>query len=408
VSQTSDLSKYSAIAEPEEIRSLMHLAKRIKGRSFLHVNSTSIGGGVAEILHRLVYLFRELGLDARWEVIKGDQAFFEITKKIHNGLQGLQVEMTPRMWKILREVNETNAKMISYDADLVFIHDPQPAALVEHRKRGVWVWRCHIDVSHPYPPVWKKLKNYVDQFDAAIFSGSKFAQKLNIPQYIVRPTIDPFSEKNRDLTDQEILEVLEAHRIPRDKPTLLQVSRFDRFKDPLGVIQAYRKVKKSHDCQLILAGGSATDDPEGEMILAHVREEASGDPDIHVLLLAPFSDRVINALQRSATIVIQKSLREGFGLTVTEALWKGKPVIGGAVGGIPSQIHHGVTGFLVHSVEGTAYRIRQLLHSPELGMRMGLTAREYVRRNFLLTRQAKDYLALYAACERPGMPLIYV
>ena len=408
MSQVSDLSTYSAIAEPEEIRSLMHLAKRIKGRSFLHVNSTSIGGGVAEILHRLVYLFRELGLDARWEVIKGDQAFFEITKKIHNGLQGLQVEMTPRMWKILREVNETNAKVISYDADLVFVHDPQPAALIEHRKRGVWVWRCHIDVSHPYHPVWKKLKYYVDQYDAAIFSGSKFAQQLSIPQYIVRPTIDPFSEKNRDLTDQEILEVLDTHQIPRDKPILLQVSRFDRFKDPLGVIKAYRMVKKSHDCRLVLAGGSATDDPEGETILAHVREEAAGDPDIHILLLAPFSDRVINALQRTATIVIQKSLREGFGLTVTEALWKGKPVIGGAVGGIPLQIHHGITGFLVHSVEGTAYRVRQLLHSPELGTKMGLTAREYVRRNFLLTRQAKDYLALYAACERPGKPLIYV
>ena len=408
MSNVKDLSAYSKIAQPEEIRSLTHLAARMKGKSFLHINSTSVGGGVAEILHRLVYLFRELGLEARWETIKGDQSFFEITKKIHNGLQGLQVEMTPKMWKILREVNEANAKQLSYDADLVFVHDPQPAPLVEHRKRGIWVWRCHIDASHPHAPVWNRLQAYVDKYDGAIFSGAQFAQKLDIPQFIVPPAIDPLSDKNRDMRPEEVEKVLIAHQIPQDKPILLQVSRFDRFKDPLGVIRAYRMVKKSYDCRLILAGGSATDDPEGETILAQVREEAHGDPDVHILMLAPFSDELINALQRAAAIVIQKSLREGFGLTVTEALWKGKPVIGGAVGGIPTQILHGKTGFLVHSVEGTAYRIRQLLHNPEWGKRMGQTAHEHVRRNFLLTRQAKDYLALLASCEHPGERMIYL
>ena len=408
MSSVSDLKAYRTIAEPEEIRLLQHLADRIKGRSFLHINSTSVGGGVAEILHRLVYLFRELGVDARWEVIKGDQDFFEITKQIHNGLQGVDVEMTPKMWKIHREVNELNAQELDYDADLVFVHDPQPVALVEHRKRGIWVWRCHLDVSHPHSPVWKRLKSYVDQFDGAIFSGAKFAQKLTIPQFIVQPAIDPFSDKNRKLRKQEIRELLDPYHITQDKPILLQVSRFDRFKDPVGVIQAYRLVKKYYDCQLVLAGGTATDDPEGPSILARVREEAEGDPDIHILLLPPYSDRLINALQRTATIVIQKSLREGFGLTVTEALWKGKPVIGGAVGGIPFQIRHGITGFLVHSVEGTAYRIRQLLHNPELGKKMGIAAQEHVRRHFLLTRQAKDYLALYAACERPNERFIQI
>ena len=222
------------------------------------------------------------------------------------------------------------------------------------------------------------------------------------------PSIDPLGEKNRELTDQEIREALEGLHLDENKPMLLQVSRFDRFKDPLGVIRAYRMVKKYHDCQLVLAGSGAADDPEGAEVLARVQEEAAGDPDIHALLLPSFSDRLINALQRSAAVILQKSIREGFGLTVAEALWKGKPVIGGAVGGIPLQIHHGVTGFLVHSVEGAAYRVRQLLHNPGLGRRLGAMGREHVRRNFLITRQARDYLALWAALERPDERVIHI
>ncbi|HTN43801.1 MAG TPA: glycosyltransferase [Nitrospiria bacterium] len=402
------LSEYNGIAEPDEIRLLTRLGERLRGRSFLHVNSTSVGGGVAEILHRLIALFGDLGVSARWEVIKGDQSFFEVTKQIHNGLQGQAVEMSPRMWEIHREVNEANAGQMDLDADLVFIHDPQPVHLIEHRRNGLWVWRCHVDVSHPHPPVWRGLAADVGRYDAAIFSGAQFAQQLAVPQFVVPPSIDPLSEKNRDLSDPEIQAELEAHQIPRDKPILLQVSRFDRFKDPVGVVQAYRMVKRYYDCRLILAGGTATDDPEGEGILARVREEARDDPDIRILLLPPFSDRLINALQRAAAVVLQKSTREGFGLTVAEALWKAKPVIGGAVGGIPSQIHHGVTGFLVHSVEGAAYRIRHLLHNPGLGKKMGEMGREHVRRNFLITRQAKDYLALWAALEHRGERVIQI
>jgi trehalose synthase len=400
------ISAYNAIAEPEEIRTLTRLGKRLRGRSFLHVNSTSAGGGVAEILHRLMTLFADLGIEARWETMKGDTPFFDMTKKIHNALQGQEAEITPQMWQVHREVNEANAKRISLDADFVFIHDPQPSAFVLHRKNGLWAWRCHVDVSRPYLPVWQELESYVNQYDGAIFSAAKFAQTLSIPQFVVPPSIDPLSEKNRDLTDQEIREELEGHQIVNDKPILLQVSRFDHFKDPVGVIKAYRMVKKYHDCQLILAGGSATDDPEGEEVLARVREAAGGDPDIHVLLLPPFSDRTINALQRSATVVLQKSTKEGFGLTVSEALWKEKPVIGGAVGGIPLQIHHEVTGFLVHSFEGAAYRIRQLLHNPEWGKRMGQMGREHVRRNFLITHQAKEYLSLWVALENRGERVI--
>jgi trehalose synthase len=402
------LSTYNTIAEPEEIRMLTRLASLLQGRSFLHINSTSMGGGVAEILHRLVALFQELGIQARWEVMKGDQAFFEVTKQIHNGLQGRDVEITSRMWEIHREVNDANAKEISLEADLIFIHDPQPAALIHHCQKGLWVWRCHVDVSRPYLPVWQELESYVSRYDGAVFSGAKFAQSLSIPQFVIPPSIDPLSEKNKDLTDQEIRGELEAHQINPDKPILLQVSRFDHFKDPVGVIRAYRMVKKYHACQLILAGGTATDDPEGEEVLARVREAADGDPDIHVLLLPAFRDRTINALQRSATVVLQKSTKEGFGLTVAEALWKGKPVIGGAVGGIPLQIHHEVTGFLVHSIEGAAYRIRQLLHNPEWGKRMGQMGREHVRRNFLITRQAKDYLALWVALEHQGERVIQI
>ncbi|MBI3995555.1 MAG: glycosyltransferase [Nitrospirae bacterium] len=402
------LSAYEKIAEPEEIRLLTRLGKRLAGRSFLHVNSTSEGGGVAEILHRLISLFRELGILARWEVLKGNPPFYDMTKRIHNALQGQGSEITPRMWEIHREVNDSNARQIPLEADLVFIHDPQPAALIHHRRDGLWVWRCHVDVSHPQPEAWRELAGHVGRYDAAIFSGAKFAQRLAVPQFVVPPSIDPLSEKNRDLGEQEVREILDGHGIGLDKPLLVQVSRFDRFKDPLGVIAAYRMVKKYHDCRLILAGGPASDDPEGEEILSRVREEARNDPDICVLLLPPFSDRTINALQRAATIVLQKSTREGFGLTVAEALWKSKPVIGGAVGGIPSQIHHGATGFLVHSVEGAAYRIRQLLHNPELGKRMGEMGREHVRRNFLITRQARDYLALWVALEHRGERVIQI
>jgi trehalose synthase len=375
------------------------LCARLHKRSFLHINSTREGGGVAEILQRMVPILEELGINVRWEVIEGDSRFFDITKKMHNALQGETEKITEDMWQYHFEVNRMNAQKINLDADAVLIHDPQPVPLIEFKKTGLWVWRCHIDLSNPQKKIIDYLCRYCEKYDAAIFSVAKFAKAMAIDEFIVSPSIDPISEKNRVLTDEETSETLNRFQIPTDRPIILQVSRFDRFKDPIGAIKAYRIVRKYNDCILILAGSPATDDPEGEIVLNEVREYAANDPDIYILLLPPFSDKDINALQRTATVILQKSLKEGFGLTVSEGMWKGKPVIGGAVGGIPLQIIHGITGFLVYSVEGTAFRIRQLLNNPEMSKKMGETGREYIRKNFLITRQIRDYLSIWYSLE---------
>ncbi len=400
------INQYAGISPKGDLLLLQRLARVLGGRSFLHVNSTREGGGVAEILQRMIPILQGLGIDARWETISGDEQFFEMTKKVHNALQGNKETITDTMWQHHFEINRQNAANIDLDADAVIIHDPQPGPLVEFKKRGVWIWRCHIDISNPFKDVYKALGRYALKYDAIIFSVSKFARAMNIDEFIIPPSIDPLSEKNMELSDDEINETAKRLGIPTDRPIILQVSRFDRFKDPLGVIKAYRMVKKYNDCILLLAGSPATDDPEGAAVLNEVKEFAANDPDIHILLLPPFSDRDINALQRMAFVVLQKSLKEGFGLTVAEAMWKGKPVIGGAVGGIPLQIAHGVTGFLVHSIEGTAFRIRQLLNAPEMAETMGGRAREFVRKNFLITRQVRDYLSVWYIMENKGKSII--
>ncbi|MFZ5997021.1 MAG: glycosyltransferase [Nitrospirota bacterium] len=377
------LERYSGVAPKGDLLLLRRLGERLQGKTFLHVNSTRSGGGFAEILQRMLPLIKDLGINARWEVIEGDERFFDITKKMHNALQGNVERFTEDMWTHHYEVNKKNAGKLDLEADAVLIHDPQPAPLIEFRKGGRWFWRCHIDVSNPVREVSEHVMRYSKKYDAAVFSVAKFAQALGIDEFIIPPSIDLLSDKNRELTEGEISEALERLRIPADRPMILQVSRFDRFKDPLGVIQAYRMVKTYNDCILVLAGSPATDDPEGAAVLAEVTSYAADDPDIHVLLLPPFSDKDINALQRGATVILQKSLKEGFGLTVAEAMWKGKPVIGGATGGIPLQIVHGITGFLVHSVEGAAFRIRQFLNNPDMTKRMGEKGREYIRKNFL-------------------------
>jgi trehalose synthase len=396
------IDAYTGIAPKGDLILLKRMGERLRGRTFLHVNSTKAGGGVAEILQRMVPMLQGLGIHTRWEVIEGDEVFFETTKSFHNALQGDPVAIPPDQWDHHRRVNQVNAQRLDLNADLVLIHDPQPVPLVEFKKGGHWVWRCHIDLSRPHAAVWQPLRRYVQDYEAAIFSVAKFAQDLTLDTFIIPPSIDPLSEKNRDLSDEEIERVLNELGIPRDRPLVLQVSRFDRFKDPLGVIQAYRMAKKYNDCLLILAGSTASDDPEGEQVLAEVRNYCQGDADIILLLLPAGSDLMINALQRAATVILQKSLKEGFGLTVSEAMWKGKPVIGGAVGGIPLQIVHGVTGFLVHSIEGAAFRIRQLLNNPGMVEAVGRQAREYVRKNFLITRQMRDYLAVWLALENSG------
>lgn len=396
------LTQYSGISPQSDLTLLRKLGRRLENKSFLHVNSTRAGGGVAEILQRMIPLINELGIHARWEVIEGDADFFDVTKKIHNSLQGNFEDITDVMWDHHFEVNRRNAERLDLEADAVLIHDPQPAPLIEYRKAGKWIWRCHIDVSNPLRKVSNYLTRYCRKYAAAVFSVAKFTMAMDISEFIISPSIDPVSDKNRELTPEEINGTLVKYGIPADRPIILQVSRFDRFKDPLGVIEAYRTVKKYNDCILILAGSPATDDPEGEAVLSEVKEYAANDPDIYILLLPPFSDKDINALQRSATVVLQKSLKEGFGLTVSETMWKGKPVIGGAVGGIPLQVVHGITGFLVHSVEGAAFRIRQFLNNPDMTKRMGDKGREYVRQNFLITRQMRDYLSIWYALERKG------
>jgi trehalose synthase len=391
----STLAEYEKVVGHQRIDRLQRLAGKLKGKTLTHVNSTKEGGGVAEILNQAVPLLNELGVATDWQVIEGNPDFFKATKAFHNGLQGNDVVLTARMREAYQMVNEENAKRLRLDADVIFIHDPQPAALIQHfPRRGKWLWRCHIDASRPNRAVWKFLRQYVARYDASVFSMPAFAQSLPHPQYIVHPSIDPLSDKNRDLSEEEVKGVMEKLEIPRDKPLVLQVSRFDRFKDPLGVVKAFQMVRQSRPCRLVLAGGGASDDPEGLEVLAEVKAAVGNDPDIHILLLPPDSHFEINALQRAANVVVQKSLKEGFGLTVTEALWKGKPVVGGATGGITLQVHNYHTGFQVHSPEGAAYRIRYLLSRPESALRMGKTAREFVRDHFLITRQVQDYMTL--------------
>ena len=399
----SMLEDYAQVTGGEVIAQLRQLARPLAGASVVHVNSTRIGGGVAEILTKLVPLMQELGIDTRWEVITGESDFYECTKGMHNALQGNRIPLGDSLLRVYEETNSRNAETLRpalKDADFVFIHDPQPAGMLREYpdRKGKWVWRCHIDASHPYRPVWKYLHQYVSPYDASIFSLAAFAQELPHPQYLIPPSIDPLSEKNAELDSTEIHDTARKYRIDPQRPVVVQISRFDRFKDPVGVIQAYQLAKQFVPAlQLVLAGGGATDDPEGEAVLSEVQAFARGDPDIHVLLLPPDAHREINALQRLAEIVLQKSIREGFGLTVTEAMWKGKPVIGGDTGGIRLQVINHHTGFLVNTPEGAALRIRYLLHQPEKIDEMGRKARLFVRDNFLITRHLREYLTLMVA-----------
>jgi trehalose synthase len=395
--RSAQLDDYIPIVGAPEITALRTLASRLTGRTVQMVNSTAMGGGVAEILNRLVPLMKELALPTRWDVITGGNDFFEVTKEFHNALHGAPYQARKEQFDLFLATNEENRKRLQFDCEFTVIHDPQPAPLIEARagQAGYWVWRCHIDLSHPNQDVWCFLRPFVHRYDSAVFSSPAFARKLPIPQYLFYPCIDPLSEKNIDLDASFVSSVLERFNIDPARTILTQISRFDRLKDPAGVVRAYQIVKRYEDCQLVLAGGGASDDPEGGAVLAEVRQLAAGDPDIHILDLPPWSALEINALQRASTIIIQKSLREGFGLTVTEALWKKKPVVASAVGGIPAQIIHKQTGMLVHSVEGTAYQIRFLLSNPALAQKLGEQGHEHVREHFLMTSNVRRYLTLF-------------
>ena len=400
------LDRYEEVVGHREIERLRHLAAGLAGKRIVHINSTKTGGGVAEILGWMIPMMEELGIDARWEVVNGPPEFYRVTKTFHNGLQGMPVTLKPRDLALHLEVNRENARRLELEADVVLVHDPQPIYLPQFTpagRVGRWIWRCHVDASKPGRVVWKHLEAAIPHYAATVFSMAAFTRPLPCPMFVVPPSIDPLSDKNCDLPEAERLETLAKLDIDPERPLLVQVSRFDRFKDPLGVIAAYRLLKPSYPrLQLALAGGTADDDPEGAEVLRDVMDHAGEDRDIKVLLLPPDAHRAINALQRSAVVVLQKSLREGFGLTVTEGLWKSKSVIGGAVGGITLQVHDYQTGFLVHSPAGAAYRIRYLLRNADERQRMGRTGHDFVRDHFLLTRHLRDYLTMLVTLEPQG------
>ncbi len=400
---TSILDDYAAVAGEDVIHHLQQLTENLRGRRVVHVNSTREGGGVAEILNKMVPLMEALGIETHWEIITGEEEFYQCTKSFHNALQGNPIDIPGHLLEKFEETNRARAEELRPllgDADIVLIHDPQPAPLLRYmpNRKGKWIWRCHIDLSHPYRPVWKYLREFVEGYDASIFSLSDFAQTLQHPLYLISPSIDPLSEKNVDLSIDEVQRVCEEFGLDTGRPLVTQISRFDRFKDPIGVITAYRLARRfKPDLQLVLAGGGASDDPEGAAVLEEVKTAAENDPNIHILMLPADAHRIINALQRASDVVIQKSVKEGFGLTVTEGLWKGKPVIGGNTGGIRLQVVNHHTGFLVNSPEGAALRLRYLLENPDKMTDMGRKAREFVRENFLLTRQLRGYLTAMVA-----------
>lgn len=401
----SRINDYRTIVGDDEVDELYILADRLKGKSVKNINSTAVGGGVAEILSRMIPLLRDLGVDASWDVIKGNERFFAITKNIHNALHGLSVHIPQDDLDYFLEVNRQNCESLDLSGDIVFVHDPQPIGLVEQRehKDNKWIWRCHIDLSDPQEATINFLRDYINKYDVAVFSAPRFGRSdLALKQILISPSIDPLSEKNKELPQKTIDSIVDGYGLDRDRPIVTQVSRFDYLKDPMGVIEVYKRVKIHIDCQLVLAGGGATDDPEGPRILDQIKSVAESDPDVHVIYLPPSSDIEINALQRASTVILQKSLREGFGLTVSEALWKAKPVIASAVGGIPLQIAHKHSGILAYSIVGTAHYLTELLSEPEYAIRLGANGREHIKNNFLITRHIKDYLSLFISLYHKG------
>jgi len=391
------LEDYREVAPQGTCDLLLRLAARLQGRRFLHVNASRYGSGSPETLARLVPMMQELGVQADWQVIVGDPGFYAAVRTLEMALAGQEPGLVDALIPAYVEAAAENAGKLPLEADLVMVHDLAPLPLVRHRPaRGRWVWRCHADLSRAYRRAWYTLRHDVERYDTAVFSLPKFAQRIAIPALIVHPSVDPLSAKNRDMERGEVQQRVDRLQIPRDKPILLQVAPYARRTDPLGVLRAFRLAKKYVDCRLVLAGAGVADNPEGTAVLAEVRESIGTDTDAHALVLPPDAALEINALQRAAAIVIQKPLQEDFGLEVAEAMWKGRPVIGSFAGGIPTQVISEVTGYTVTSVEGAAFRVRQLLQNPDQMARLGGAAREYVRRNFLITRHLGDYLALLA------------
>ena len=400
------LNDYIPIVGEDTIEELKLLASKLKGKKIQHINSTRVGGGVAEMLARIVPLMQELGVDVEWDVIEGNADFFSVTKKFHNALHGRPEIIVDRDFDVYLETAKTYNRTTKIKGDIVFVHDPQPIALIQNKKklRDVkWIWRCHIDVSSPNERVWDFLSAFVEGYDASMFSSPKFTRPLKIPQFLICPAIDPLSDKSKPLSKETIAKVLSKYGIDSKKPIISQVSRYDYLKDPVGVIDAFKLVKRYIDAQLVLIGNSAADDPEGEEVLAQVRERAKDIPDIHVLLIEPENNDIeVNALQRASSVIVQKSLKEGFALTVTEALWKEKPVVASAVGGIPLQIKNMYSGLLCHCVEGAALKIRQFLNNPAFAKRMAHNGSMHIKHNFLLTRLIREHMLLALSLGQKG------
>lgn len=347
----------------------------------------------------------ELGIKTDWKVIRGDQQFFTVTKAFHNSLQNGKGELPQNAFETYKKWQEINGNELDLDYDIVFIHDPQPAGLIEFRKKSgsKWIWRCHIDISQPYDVVWNFLRAYISKYNSMIVSSAIFGRSdLNIPQFIIPPSIDPLSIKNRDIPDITVYRILNKFDVDPDRPIITQVSRFDRAKDPVGVIQTYKLVKRHIDAQLVYLGSPASDDPEGEIVYKETVAAAGDDKDIKLLMLPPNSDLEVNVFQRASNVVMQKSIKEGFGLTVSESLWKRRPVIGGNTGGIPLQVIHRVTGYLVDTVEEAAHYALFLLRHTEIANKLGNNGHERVRTNFLITRELKDYLMAAYLTMFPG------
>jgi trehalose synthase len=390
------IEEYRPFVGEETINRIKKKSKDLQDFHVVNINSTYYGGGVSQLLSSLTLMMNSLGIKTGWRVIHGPPDFFTVTKKMHNALQGGNINLSTRKKELYETVVYENSIRNHLDHDLVIVHDPQPLPLIEHyRKKSPWVWRCHVDMSNPHQQVWDYLAPFVEKYDAVIMSSPDYAQKIETPQLFFLPAIDPFTITNRELPQREINERLKHYRIPTDLPIVAQISRFDRWKDPEGVIEAFKLARKEVDCTLVLLGNIATDDPEGEDVfrsLSDSREE-------RIIILTVQDGALVNALQRRATVVIQKSIREGFGLTVTEAMWKGAAVIGGNTGGIRYQIKDGANGFLVSSNEEAATRIVQLIKDRTLREQLGQKAKETVRQRFLLTRLLEQYLDLFNSFE---------
>ena len=390
------IEDYEPLIGAAAVERIANKAARLRDMHVVHVSSTYYGGGVAELLSSLTLMMNAAGVRTGWRVIQGRPDYFSITKKMHNALQGAEINLTDLKCEIYEQVVYENAARMHLDHDVVIVHDPQPLPLICHyRKRSPWIWRCHVDLTEPNAALWRYLKPFIERYDAVVLSLPEYSRKLDVPQRFIMPAIDPFSSTNRALTDEEIDERLDHYGIPRDLPLVVQVSRFDKWKDPEGAVEAFRLARKEVDATLVLVGNIATDDPEGQSVF----ESLSRCAEERIRILSVQDSALVNALQRRAAVVLQKSIREGFGLTVTEAMWKGTPVIGGNVGGIRHQIEDGVNGFLVDDVPTAAQRIVQLVQDAALRERLGTAAKETVRARFLMSRLMEEALDLYASFE---------